>query len=147
MAEVTTSLKDLQQQIRLAIHNKALVCYYRLSSQCFDWMQAEDRHMVRAELKMIRAQLKKGIITSVDVGEDVFIDSGHVFDGNGGATRFDGVTLHTMEVKFRHTPCPAHMLIRKMGQMADLDVTPYYFREKRARDNAVQFVNKLEEVD
>ena len=143
---VVGSLDSYQQQIRLAIHNKAEVVYYLVAGNYFDWLQAEDRDKIKGELGNIRAQMRDGVVTSVKAGDDIFVDSGRVFLGGERSVPFEGVRLFTMEVKFQNVQCPAHMLLRKKGDMSDLEVTPYYFMGKDKRNRAVESVNSSTSV-
>ena len=145
-ATVVGSLDSYQAQIRLAIKNKAVVCYYLVAGNIFTWLQAEDRDKINGELGNIRARMWDGAVTSVKAGDDIFVDSGRVFLGGESSVPFEGFRLYTMEVKFQDVQCPAHMLLRKMGDMSDLDVTPYYFRDKDERDRAVESVNSSASV-
>ena len=143
---VVGSLDDYQQQIRLAVHNKAEVVYYLVAGNYFDWLQAEDRDKIDGEYGNIRSQMRHGAVTLVKAGDDIFVDSGCVFLGRERSVPFEGVRLFTMEVKFQNLQCPAHMLLRKMGDMSDLEVIPYYFRDKDQRDRAVESVNSSANV-
>ena len=138
---VVGSLDNYQQQIRFAIYNNAVVCYYRVAGDCFNYFTAEDRNMIDGELQNIRARMRDGTVTSVEVGEDIVVETGRVCLPGGRSVPFEGVTLYTMGVKFRGIESPPHMLLRRTGDLSDMKITPYYFKDKNKRNRAVEMVN------
>ena len=85
--------------------------------------------------------MRDGTVTSVEVGEDIVVESGWVRLPGERSVLFEGVTLYTMGVKFRGTESPPHMLLRRMGDLSDMKITPYYFKDKNERNRAVEMVN------
>ena len=122
---LANSLDNVTNEIRNAIQDQGVLIFWNHQLEKFVWFRMEDNATYHIELQHLRRQLRTGIIATVSAGEPLMID---------------GTQLHAIEVNFATAQCVPNSLLRRRGNVEDAAITPYFFKSKNARDNAVRYI-------
>ena len=93
----------------------------------FQYFTMQDNDLYHQELRNLRNQRIRGVITRATAGEPLVVA---------------GNTFHIMETTFANIQCAPYMLLRRDGNTDHLDETPYLFNSVNSRDAAVAYINR-----
>ena len=121
------ALNDMIAQICHAVAGGAVLVYWHHGENEFQYFTMQDNDLYHQELRNLRNQRIRGVITRATAGEPLVVA---------------GNTFHIMETTFANIQCAPYMLLRKDGNTDHLDETPYLFNSVNSRDAAVAFINR-----
>jgi len=122
------SLEALQNQLRFCLRENAGIIYWSHNSDAFDFLLTSDRSAFREEMRNLRNYYRDGCVTSLSAGEPIDINE---------------TALYPIEVMYRQTkPCAGYFLLRKSGEMSDVEKTPYFFVSQANRDKTLQWLTR-----
>ena len=121
-------LDDLSTQICHAVAAQAVFVYWHHGMNEFQYFTMQDNDRYHQELRNLRNQRLRGVITCVMAGEPLVIS---------------GNTFHVMEITFAGVQCAPCMLLRRDGNTDHLDVTPYLFKSNNSLNAAITYINGL----
>ena len=122
------SLEDAENQLRVCISNGAALIYWSYRVNRFDFFLPSDRIWFRGEMRNLKTGYHDGRATSLSAGEPIHIN---------------GTTLYPIEVMYRQPmQCPAYFLLRRRGDMSDLEKTPYFFVNESKRDETLGWLTR-----
>ena len=120
------SLAQCEQQLIFALQNGGVLVFWSHLRNSFDWINVTDQNNYGVALKRLRKHRRNGTITACSAGDLINIDDKE---------------LHSMLVTFEGQQCTAYFLLRRRGEVGDLDYTPYFFTSRNSRDNAIEYIN------
>jgi len=122
------SLEALQNQLRFCLRENASIIYWSHNFDAFDFLLTSDRNAFREEMRNLRNYYRDGCVTSLSAGEPIDINE---------------TALYPIEVMYRQTkPCAGYFLLRKSGEMSDVEKTPYFFVSQANRDKTLQWLTR-----
>jgi len=124
----TLSLEQLEKVIDGYIreHNAAMI-YWHHNLNNWDYLLHSDRTLFKQEMKNLTKYLKNGKIVHVTKGLVVDVK---------------GTPLYPVEIEFEDVQCPSYFLVAKRGLSHHLDMTPYFFRSEKKRDEIFDFLKQ-----
>jgi hypothetical protein len=125
---VGLSLEAVQNQLRFCLRENAGIIYWSHEFDAFDFLLTSDRSAFRGEMRNLRHYYLDGCVTSLSAGEPIDINE---------------TALYPIEVMYRQTkPCAGYFLLRKSGEMSDVEKTPYFFVSQANRDRTLQWLTR-----
>ena len=126
------SLDEQELAISACFEEDPALIYYHLNEDRFMWMKDRgvnegDENRFHTELRKLRRLYRNNSILSIVAGEPI---------------NLNGRELHTMEVEFRGLSCQPYFLLRRDGNLAHANKTPYFFIGQQTRDRSIKWITK-----
>lgn len=131
---VTASLEDLTAELSSLILSGGVVIWYHNHLQRFTYVCKDDKEMWREVWDDLKRQVSEGVITAVKSDDRMVLQA-------SGPDRVMFTPLYPMLVSFKQVPCPAYFLLKQSGDSNLIDYTPYFFKNKKTRDDAVSVLS------
>ena len=122
------SLEAVQNQLRFCLRENASIIYWSHNFDAFDFLLTSDKRAFREEMRNLRNYYRDGCVTSLSAGEPIDINE---------------TALYPIEVMYRQTkPCAGYFLLRKSGEMRDVEKTPYFFVSQANHNRTLQWLTR-----
>jgi hypothetical protein len=125
------SRKSLQEDVSRKIESGDSVIYWGHGTKELVSIPHNQNALYKQVLKTLRLAFRHNVITQVSRGDKI---------------KVNGKKLYTMLLTMPSCPCPAYFLLKRHGDLDDIRWTPFFFRRKEDRENAIEYLTKRQNM-